>query len=319
MPTVIRIRLLRIGTSSWCNGGTVFAEVTYKLAMKRTAHQTWSIHDIPYPMIERGSWRMNQPLLYLIASASFVEITSDLYTSALIDFFRPDSEVRDWLGQYWLHEEKQHGDALRLYVNAVWPDFDWEHAYENFYREYSRCCHTKQLGPTCALEMASRCLVETGTATLYTMIHRVAPEPVLRALTGLIRNDEIRHYKYFYSFFLRYREREGTNRCAVAQALWKRISEVDREDGYYAFKHTFIASHTNRHFHESDYKTFRNYFQRLASHYYPYDMAIKMLLKPLGLQPPIQRFTAALLAAGAKRMCALSGSDWETLISPTPH
>jgi hypothetical protein len=240
-----------------------------------------------------------------------VEITSDLYTSALVDFFRADTEVREWLGRRWLHEEKQHGEALRLYVRAAWPEFEWDRAYESFRAEYSRCCRTKQLGPTCALEMVSRCVVETGTATLYTMIHRLAPEPVLRALTGFIRNDEISHYKYFYGYFLRYREREGTNRRAVARALWKRIAEVDQEDSYYAFKHVYSICHPHRPFHENDYKTFRHYFQRLALRYYPYEMAAKMLLKPLNLAPSVRQMTIPFLTAGAKHLCAhsVSGSN----------
>ena len=53
----------------------------------------------------------------------------------------------------------------------------------------------EQLEESRALEIAARCVVETGTATFYTTLHACAREPVLKQLTGLIRRDEVRHYQ----------------------------------------------------------------------------------------------------------------------------
>ena len=65
-----------------------------------------------------------------------------------------------------------------------------------------------QRGPTRALEMVSRCLVETGTSCLYTMVSRLCAEPVLTRLTARMKDDEVHHYKHFYNCYLGYRQNE---------------------------------------------------------------------------------------------------------------
>jgi hypothetical protein len=87
-------------------------------------------------------------LFYIIASASFIEITSDLYTKNLIEFYDGDDQISDWLANYWEREEVQHGIALKRYVQAAWPDFDWEKAYQGFFDEYSRVCNLEMRRPT---------------------------------------------------------------------------------------------------------------------------------------------------------------------------
>jgi hypothetical protein len=269
--------------------------------------QQWNLGDIAYEDIRPRPWLKPEPwLLYLLASASFVEITSNLYESALVNFFQADREVTGWLHEHWLPEELQHGVALKRYVNTVWPEFDWDPTYQNFYQEYSQCCQVKVLGPTWVLEMASRCVVETGTASLYTMLQRLVREPVLRQLAWRIRNDEIGHYQHFYSYFSRFREQKPTGSYALARALWRRISEIDQEDGYYAFKHVFTACHPERVFNDDDYRTFCGHYKSLAREYYPFTMAAKMLLKPLGLQSWASQLAVPLISAGARRLCARS-------------
>jgi hypothetical protein len=264
----------------------------------------WKLSDVAYEDILRRPWLKAEPrLLYLLASASFVEITSDLYASALIDFFQGDREVTDWLNEEWLPEELQHGVALTRYVNTVWPEFDWDSTYQSFYREYSQRCRIKVLGPTWVLEMASRCVVETGTASLYTMLQRAVSEPVLRQLTWFIRNDEIGHYKHFYRYFSRFREQTPAGRYVLARALWSRISEIDQEDGYCAFKHVFTACHPERDFNDEDYLRFCDHYKALARQYYPYTMAAKMFLKPLGLSPLASQVVVPLMSVGAKCLC----------------
>jgi rubrerythrin len=136
-----------------------------------------------------------------VASASFIEITSDLYTYNLIEYFRDDSEIVEWLENVWQKEELQHGDALRRYVRTAWPDFDWDAAYRDFLAAYTPLCTVDQLARTRALEMAARCVVETGTAAFYRMLSEQSREPVLKQLAARISADEVRHYKHFYSLF----------------------------------------------------------------------------------------------------------------------
>jgi hypothetical protein len=264
------------------------------------SRQHWFVEEIPFGMIKHDRADTSPELFYMLASASFVEMTSDLYARKLIDYFHGDLEVSEWIERQWQHEEIQHGIALRCYVNTVWPNFDWDRAYFSFYNEYSRYCEAKQLGPTPALEMISRCLVETGTATLYAMLNRLCSEPVLRTITAYIKRDEIRHYKYFYRYFLRYQKQERLRHFAVLRTLCKRIFEIDDEDAYCAFKHVFLECHPRGRFHDSDYRAFSSHWRLLARSYYPYEMAVQMFLKPVGLQRWLQRTAVPLLLAGAK-------------------
>ena len=48
---------------------------------------SWSADDIPYDALARDRVRDDMHLFYTVASASFIEITSDLYTYNLIDAY----------------------------------------------------------------------------------------------------------------------------------------------------------------------------------------------------------------------------------------
>lgn len=262
----------------------------------------WSVDTIPYGEIARAVVRDDELLFALVASASFVEITSDIYASNLIALFGGDSEVVDWLARQWEPEEKQHGVALERYVRTAWPDFDWDAAYRSFFAEYKSCCLVDRLNSNHALEMAARCVVETGTASFYRMLSAAAPEPVLRTLAARISADEVRHYKHFYRFFLRYSARERLGRVAVLKALCRRMREIDDEDAYIAFKHVFHARYPEAAFTDGAYAEFRNGIRGMAQRHFPHDMAIKMLLKPLQLAPMIGRIVVPSVASATQRL-----------------
>ena len=273
-----------------------------KLQKRKPEHEHWSLADIPYDSIDPTRIAGDSYLFYMLAAASLVEINSDLYTRNLLQYFHDDSDVTNWLAQEWQYEEIQHGAALRRYVNTVWPDFAWDRSFLRFSADYARLCRPELLGPTQTLEFAARCVVETGTASLYTMLSRFSPEPVLTGLLSRIRSDEIRHYGHFYHFFLKYQVRESHGYYAVARALWHRVREIENEDAYYAFKHVYLERHPGQRSHEDAYRMFRKHYAALARQYYPYEMAARMILKPLGLNPHMKRVTLPLLTAGAKRL-----------------
>jgi hypothetical protein len=247
----------------------------------------WAIDDIPFDTIDPALIRGNEALFQGVVSASFIEITADLYTAALIEFFRGDDEATDWLTRQWEPEELRHGAVLKRYVRHAWPDFDWDAAYRGFFAEYSRHCGNEALAATRELEFAARCVVETGTATFYRALSDMTDEPVLKMIAGLISADEVRHYKYFYRFFRRYHTRNRTSRLVVARALWRRMLETESVDGLIAFKHVVLGC--GRPFRPSDYHAFRRNARRLAGEHYPVPMAVRMLLKPLDLNPSVVR------------------------------
>jgi hypothetical protein len=250
---------------------------------------TWSIDDIPYDTLDGASVRDDRRLFDIVASASFIEITSDLYTENLVEFFKSDGEVADWLARHWQREELQHGAALRKYVETAWPDFDWPAGYRLFLADYGPICTVARLAGTRALEMASRCVIETGTASFYRALSELSPEPVLKRLAGEISADEVRHYKHFHRYFLRFSEHERPSRLAVLRTLLNRAAEVETEDTFYAYKAVFCVRNPASEFERSDYNAWRDGVVRLMRNHFPHSMAVKMLLKPLGLNPLVGR------------------------------
>src|ERR1700722_19742366 len=162
------------------------------------AQQRWTLDSIDWSALRHDAVRGNEPLFYLIAGASFVETTTDLYTQTLTDYFAGDEEITEWLATHWLPEELQHGRALRRYVELAWPEFDWEDAYQRYLPEFAAQCVEDGVEPTRSREMASRCIVEMGTSSYYRTLSRMSDDPVLSRLTRYIADDEVNHYKHFY-------------------------------------------------------------------------------------------------------------------------
>lgn len=259
----------------------------------------WRYQDIDFSQIDRSLVVDNEDLFFLLCASSFIESGSDLYTSNLAAFFEGDPEVTDWLNQHWECEELQHGRALKAYIQAVWPDFDWDSAFAQFFSEYSLSCTVEEFEKTRALEMAARCVVETGTATLYRAISSYSEEPVLKALTHQIRSDEVRHYKYFFKFFKRYNQLERQGRFTILRTLMRRVLEIKNDDSEIALRHVFASRYPDAPPGGARLRAITGRVSRLVRRNLSADMCIKMLLKPLelpariqpGVQYPLEKIT----------------------------
>jgi hypothetical protein len=269
-------------------------------AAEAVARRHWSLDDIPWHKIRHDAVAQTEAWFYLLAGASLMESATDLYTENLIEYFTGDEEVTSWLEEYWLPEELQHGEALRRYVQTTWPEFDWQPARQRFVEEFRPFCDTA-LEPTRSLEMASRCVVETGTASYYRTLSRASPEPVLAILTRNIAEDEVRHYKHFYRYFRKYRDRETLSRIAVIPALWRRLRMTGGDDSYIVLKHVYSTHHPAEPFDVRVYQRVRRECRALLRDHVPLDMSMRMMLKPLALGPRVQRLTLPVVAALARR------------------
>jgi hypothetical protein len=263
--------------------------------------QHWTLDDIPWQAIRHDAVAHSEAYFYLVASASLMESATDLYTENLIDYFADDEEITSWLKKYWLPEELQHGEALRRYVEAAWPKFDWEPARQGFVEEFKPYCDIS-LESRRSLEMASRCVVETGTASYYRTLSRASPDPVLALLTRYIAEDEVRHYKHFYRYFRKYRDVESPRRGAILPALWRRLRMSGGDDSFIVLKHVYTAYHPGKPFDIGVYRRVRRECRGLVRDHFPHQMSVQMLLKPLALGPRVQRFTLPVIAAVARHV-----------------
>ena len=264
--------------------------------------QPWSLDDIAWDAIDAELIRDDDALFLLVCSASFVESGSDTYTGNLVARFADDAEVSAWLRGHWEPEELQHGRALRTYVRRVWPGFDWDAAYADFFADYARICTLEELEPTRGQEMAARCIVEMGTTTYYQALNAATAEPVLRDLAWRIRCDEVRHYKHFHAFFHKYREAEHLGRRHVLAALVRRALELRNEDAAIALRHVAAWRRRSRLADgapadiPSD-SALKQQARGVVSRHLPMELAVRMAIMPLRLGPGMQRWLAKPLAA----------------------
>ena len=252
-------------------------------ATTRAAH--WRLADIDFDGIDRGAIADDALAFRIVFLASLVETGADLYAGNLVEFFDGDAEVSGWLRESWQSEEVQHGNALRAYVEHAWPGIDWRRTFDAFFAAYSSTCTVGDLEPARALELAARCMVETGTAALYGALHDYVREPVLKDLAGRIFADEVRHYKHFYRYFLRYQRRERHSRWRIGRTLYDRLVETRTGDGYYAYRELHGGDAKSL---EADYREFTRSFAALVRRHAPPEMAVRMGLKPLRLPAPVE-------------------------------
>lgn len=248
----------------------------------------WRLEDIDFDAIDPALAAKNEDLVVLLCASSFVESGSDLYSRNLSAYFEGDAEVAQWLDAHWEVEELQHGRALKKYIACAWPDFDWDGTFQQFFAEYSLTCKIEDFEKTRALEMAARCVVETGTATLYRSINESCDEPILKQLTANIRSDEVRHYKHFLNYFKKYNAVERNGRLAVFGALARRLMEIRSEDSDIALRHVFAARYNAKAVESARFRAMSKRINGLVKRNLSADMCIKMLLKPLDLPMRVQ-------------------------------
>ena len=262
----------------------------------------WSLDSIDWTALRRDAVADSEALFYLVAGASFVEATTDLYTRNLLDYFSSDDEITGWLTEHWLPEELQHGKALRRYVRIAWPDFDWDGVYQDFLPEFTAQCAEDGVEPTRTREMASRCIVEMGTSSFYRTLSQISGDPVLATLTRLIADDEVRHYKHFYRYLQKYRVREGQRRRGIAGAVWNRLRMIDGEDSRMALRHIYRARNGGQPLDDRRLKAMRRSWRGLIQPHFPHRMCVQMLLKPLSLGRFSHQFATPVLEAVARRI-----------------
>ncbi|MDO5626031.1 MAG: ferritin-like domain-containing protein [Pseudomonadota bacterium] len=246
----------------------------------------------------------NEALFYLLTSASFIESGSDLYTRNLSDHYAAYPDVAAWLREHWEHEELQHGRAFAAYVQAAWPEFAWQKAFESFIAEYGALCTSEELEGDRTLELAARCVVETGTTTYYQTLRALSDEPVLTELLGHIRADEVSHYKHFLAYFKQLRAARPVSRLRVARVLYRRVLELRESDADVAMRQ--VWAHKGGMFAQGA-QSFEELSQRvfpLVSSRLPADQAVRMLLKPLMLPRRIEAWIEAPLSRLARRVIA---------------
>ncbi|MDL2337840.1 MAG: ferritin-like domain-containing protein [Pseudomonadota bacterium] len=266
----------------------------------------WRLEDIDFAAIDPVLANENEALLLLLVASSFIESGTRLYASNLVVHFEGDHEVSAWLAEHWEPEELQHGRALRAYVACVWPSFDWDRAYVDFIQAYRPLCTMGKLEARRGLEMAARCVVETGTTTLYRAIHHRVREPVLRTLLRHISEDELQHYKHFFRYFRNYQQQERSSRAAVFGALIRRTAEISREDTDIGLRYACAERCRGTTHAPLPFDELQRAVRALLRSSVPIGLAGAMWLRPLQLGPYAERQARRIFSLAARTVMACS-------------
>ena len=255
----------------------------------------WTLKSPAPEEIQRDRLGDEQAAFYLVTSASFIESGSQLYGQNLLAYFAEDAELSAWLQERWEPEERHHGQALRAYVEGAWPDFPWEAAFAEFMTEYSRSCTLEMLQSTPVLELAARCMVETGTSCYYRALRDAFSEPALVQLMDHIAGDEVGHYRQFYRFFRSHAQSEGFSRLAVARTLLSRLIENRTMDTDCAIRHVYQTGFRIAGCERLSPAQLRPLLQRTLRPHFPFRLAVEMLIRPLTLPTRLRKASTGFL------------------------
>ena len=171
--------------------------------------------------------RYNAVMFYGIAAASILESAVSLRVS-LLD---ADAEFRAWIERAWLPAKRAHAQRARVYVESMWPEFDWNAANDAFAADYRRV--SQAVNPEAGVaRVALACsMAAAQAAVFYRGLGAVADDPDLRRLLQDMAADEAVHFERFRAFYERHRHGErlgmlASYRTIVSCALRARNIDV---------------------------------------------------------------------------------------------
>jgi hypothetical protein len=247
----------------------------------------WSLDDIEWSRFDLS--KVDSSLLAAVRAASLVEYNAPDYVSYLKRVYRGAPDTVIGAIERWGDEEIQHGLALGRWAELADPSFDFKGAFARF-RALYRPAHFEHgegsVRGSRRGEMISRCVVESGTSSLYSAIRDATPEPVLKEVAGRIAADEFRHYRLFYDLLQAEKEPD----LPLWRKLWiafKRVSESGDDElacAYYC-ANVPVAEAAATPYRRRTYA--RAYQDKITTFYrrHHIERLVKMVIKPAGLNP----------------------------------
>ncbi len=164
--------------------------------------RAWTLDEIDWQHFDAS--KVSPEVIKVIKTAAMVERNGADYGRYLCNVFQDDAEFCA-VATSWAVEEEQHGMALGRWAQLADPTFDFDASFARFTDMYripvdaTASVRGSRIGELCA-----RCVVETGTSSLYSAIRDAVDEPVLKQICKNIAADEFRHFKLFFSHMERY-------------------------------------------------------------------------------------------------------------------
>jgi hypothetical protein len=158
-------------------------------------------------------------MFYGIAAAALLETTIEPRAEALLAVLGADAESRNWIEQVWLPAKRAHAERARAYVEAMWPEFEWGAACEEFSADCRRLTWTPRAGAGVAQVALACSTAAVQAAMFYRGLSAAADDPELRCLLQGLAADETAHFESFRRCYERYRRREHLGMLASYQTI----------------------------------------------------------------------------------------------------
>jgi len=275
----------------------------------------WTLDDIPWSRFDPS--KVQPVILAAVKAASLVEYNAEDYVAYLTRVYRGQPEATLRSIEHWGNEEIQHGLALGRWAEMADPGFDFTAAFARFHTLYRAPHFYNGEGSVRGSrrgEMIARCVVESGTSSLYSALRDTTEEPVLKEIAGRIAADEFRHYRLFYDILLADSEPD----LSIWRKLWVafgRVGESNDDElpcAYYC-ANVPAAEASLRPYRRQVYaRAYRNTIAGIFRRHHV-DRLVKMVVKPAGIDPSgrISRCASAVLWR-AFRIHAAAGERLET-------
>ena len=239
------------------------------------------IANSDWERLDERAAEVDRLVFYAATISSFLEISIEHYTASLRQIFKDEPEVVQWLNSVWEPEERAHGEAMRVYMARVWPQYNWGRAYAGFVNQYAPLCDIGLMRSTPAREMLARCVTECEAAVLYRTLANMASDPLAKHLFNAMYEDEISHYKFFFRWFRVLREREGLGAFSVFNETLSRQRKALDEDVGLALSHVNNGFLKPMPFAPLEQNTLMTMAQVALEDHFPFETARAMMLKPL--------------------------------------
>jgi len=138
--------------------------------------------------------------------------------------FGAHPDVGVWLEQVWWPQRAELGRQLREYVEATWPEVDWNAAYHEYYESHRPRSGLESGHGGLALEALGLCVTAAQAALFYRALANSADEPALRALARKAACDHAGFFDTFRALFERCKRFERVGFTAT----WRTVIAISR-------------------------------------------------------------------------------------------
>jgi hypothetical protein len=240
----------------------------------------WTLDDIPWSRFDPT--KIAADIIPVVKTASLVEYNSADYAAYLRNVFPDDPAFQD-AAAAWAAEEKQHGEALGRWAKAADPSFDFDASFRRFVEGYRIPVEsTASVRGSRSGELIARCVVESGTSSLYSALRDSTDEPVLKAICHHIAADEFRHFRLFYTYLQHYLPEERPWLMRRLLVACGRFLEVGDDELAFAYH---CANEPDR---DYDRARANEAYTRVVARCYQrghVERAVGMMLKASGVSP----------------------------------